>query len=83
MHIVRVPPTRDVDFHRARVISRALPFLEPVRHEIHPSVMFSQMIAALALMTACAVAIPIFVEGGHRSHASESDENYVSTLYNN
>ncbi|XP_025416449.1 cuticle protein 19-like [Sipha flava] len=40
-----------------------------------------QMFAALALMTACAVAIPIFVEGGHRSHASESDENYAPKAY--
>lgn len=37
-----------------------------------------QMFAALSVMTACAMAIPIFVEGGPRSQSSESAENYVS-----
>ncbi|KAL5242553.1 hypothetical protein ACI65C_009963 [Semiaphis heraclei] len=35
-----------------------------------------QMFAALSVMTACTMAIPIFVEGGPRSQSSESAENY-------
>lgn len=36
------------------------------------------MFAALNLMTACAIAIPIFVDGGPRGQVSESSESYVS-----
>jgi len=39
-----------------------------------------QMFAALSVMTACTMAIPIFVEGGPRSQSSESAENYVSII---
>jgi len=39
-----------------------------------------QVFAALSVLTACAMAIPIFVEGGPRSQSSESAENYVSIL---
>lgn len=40
------------------------------------------MFAALSVMTACTVAIPIFVNGAPRGQVSESSETYVSILYN-
>lgn len=40
-----------------------------------------QILAALSVMTACAVAIPIFVDGGPRGQASESSESYVSSIH--
>lgn len=40
------------------------------------------MFAALSVMAACTMAVPIFVDGGPRGHASESEESYVSdTVY--
>ncbi|CAI6351407.1 unnamed protein product [Macrosiphum euphorbiae] len=40
-----------------------------------------QVFAALSVMTACTMAIPIFVEGGPRSQSSESAENYAPKAY--
>lgn len=37
-----------------------------------------QMFAALSVMTACTMAIPIFVNGAPRGQVSESSETYVS-----